>query len=703
LGAYLTLTKEAPTTTEIELRSENVLPTFSPENIVRLHWDAPRSFSLSRDPESPDHNRYFLGSGDGRPADEEAVRSLLRLLDLASFKRTLGKGSDLDSAKLGFDQPRLEMRIDAGPRSYRIVAGGDAPAPSNGVYLRVEGTNVETLTGVVDESVVSQLAKTEQEFLGGLVFPLARSETRSLKITSEKGEVRLVPDEHAFYLQPSSAQRVEADRALVDLIFFQLARTKMETYLESPPSPPMPVRIEQKGAQGDTYVAELGAPCPGDAESILVHRTKPDELIGCASRTVLAALTVEETRLRSLTATSMSPDEIDHVIIRSDKKSLDLMRDGEGYKLLSGRGNSFSREAGDEFLKGLSNTKLALVSAPPNGLKSTSEIIIKGQVRNTALSVEKERTDHTVEARLESFLAGDTLYLRRASDGLWFSVSESDKWLFLPDHEWARERKLTSFSLTQVERVKITLPDGASWEVKRTGESLLLSDSSPREADPTLARELFTSLVELEALRFLTPERPRPETGLLHVTFDVSESSAKKTWNLWIGGRVRGGYLAWSDLTEGTFVLPYGARLPFETPLNDRRLFRISLEEQQRLSIRTDGGEILFERHGGVLRSAGGEAQDDMIEPLAVALADLRVVSAAGPHPAARQIQRGKPQITVHATSRTKESGADSTVTLHLGAATVWQRISCRTAWIEGDQETYFVEEASLSPLRELL
>ena len=705
LGIYLTLTAESPTTSELELRTENVLPAFSEESIVALRWEVPQAFSLTRDRQSQDATRYFLGSADRRPADEEAMRSLLRLLDLASFRRTLGGGSQLKGANLGFEKPRMEMHIDAGPRSYRIVAGGKAPAPENSVYLKVEGTNVETKIGVVDESVVSQLIKTEQEFLGGLVFPLGRGETRSLKLTSEKGEVQLVPGEHAYFVKSSSGEKFEADRDLVDLIFFQLARVKMETYLESKSQVTMPVRVEQESAEGAKYIADLGAPCPGDPDSILVHRREPDELLGCASRTVLAALLIEESKLRSLTATSMSPDEIDHVVIRSPEKTLDVIRDGQEYKLVSAGQKPIERAAGDEFLKGLSRAKLVPIMKPDEELKATADITIKGQVRNTVLTREKDRTDHPTQVRLQVHQAGAHLYIRRESDASWLAVQESEKWLFLPDDAWARERRLTSFGEAQIDRVKITLPGGESWEVGREGERLVLtaSASASRAADPALARELFRTLAELEAHRYVTPALPRPQTGLLQINFDVNDAGSSKTWNLWIGSRIRGGYLAWSDLTEATFVLPLGARLPFETPLIDRRAFHLDLEEQQRFSIETENGEIVFERQAGVLRSVGGEANDDMLEPIEEGLDTLRVVSAAGKHPAARDIRRGKPDMTIRAVQRSDAQNEGKSLTLHFGSLAVWQGISCRTAWIEGEEEIYFIEEASLSPLHELL
>jgi hypothetical protein len=702
LGSYLVLTAETPTTTEMNLRAENVLPAFSAEGIVALHFSVPHAFTLTRAPDEGDTNRYVLKGADQRPADEEAVRGVLRLLDLASWKRTLGAGGHIESSKLGFERPSLELRIDAGPRSYRILAGAKAPAPAHSVYLKVEGTNVETAIGVVDESVVSQLQKTEQEFLGGLVFPLARSETLSLRLSSQAGEVHLVPSEDSFFLDVPDGKKRLADRELVDLIFFQLARTKMESYLETPPEGALPLLVEQKGKNGALYRAELGAPCPQDPNAILVHRTSPTRLLGCASRTVMAALRVERSRLLSRAVTALNPDEIDHVVTSSPEKSLDILRSDHEYKLLSQGGKLIPQKTGDEFMKGLSSAQLTLLEMPPEAPDAVGKISIKGQGRNTALSAERERTDHTVEEQLEVFQKGDDLYVHRSSDSAWLSVSERDKWLFLPDDTWTKERKLASFSLTSIARVKVTLPGGQSWEVLQEDEKPMLTDPS-RPADPALSRELFRTLAELEALRFDPKGRPRPPTGTLRVAFDVDEGAENKTWNLWVGERVQGGYLAWSDLTDSAFVLPLRARVPLELPLEDRRAFFVDAERLQRLEIETENRTALFERQGGVLRAAGGEANDDMVEPLTAALSALHVVSAGGKHPDARRIDRGEAEWTVHLTPESEGGAPGTPLTLHVGAPTVWQGISCRAGWIEGKPEMYFLEDATLSPLRELL
>lgn len=700
LGVYLVATADVPTQSEFLARANNVLPAFSPEDITEVRWSHPHEFSLERNTESPDTSDFFVGDGGNLRADNETVRSVLRLLDLASFERTLGSGAHTDLHKLGFDEPRVDLSVLAGPRSYRIVAGSKAPSPPGSVYLKVEGTNVDTRVGVVDESLVSELEKSEQEFLGGLVFPLARSETAELSILRENETVRLIPDEDAFFLGAATPPRILADRQLVDLIFFQLARTKIETYLDEAPAAATSVTVEQKGQEDVSYSAKFGAPCPGDPLSIVVHRTEPTEAIGCTSRSVLAAYLITEEELRSKTATEMNPDEIDHATLAYDDRTLDLIRDGHGYELLGEDRKPVSQEAGDEFLKALATSKHTLLEAKPEAASPVGRVTLKGQLRNTLLSREKDRTDHIYEAHLEVFGSERGLFLHRLTDDAWLEVSKEDQWPYLAHQSWAQDRKLTSFGPSDIERVTVTLPSGTSWTVKRHDTGFLLAGPPEKTADPSLSRELFDRIAGLEALRFITPPQPRPEAQLLHLNFDIESSAKLKTHDLWVGERVRGGYRAWSDLSSGTFVLPYGVRSLLERPLVDRRPLRIDLDEQQRIEIETEGRSFVFEREGGVLHARDGEATDEMIEPLSQALSALRVVSAAGAHPVAKSIHRGPTEIAIRTIARGPDGEASE---LRIGQATVWQGLSCRTAWLVGDDETFFVEQASMEELYGLL
>ncbi len=699
LGVYLATSADAPTQSELDARVDNVLPAFSPEDIIEIRWSHPHAFSIHKASEADSAMAYVMGNENGLETDEEAVRSLLRTLDLASFKRVLGSGAHVDADGLGFRSPRLELAIVAGPRSYRIVAGNEAPTPKGTRYLKVEGTNVDARVGVVEESLVLELEKSEQEFLGGLVFPLARSETAKLSIAHAGNTVRLAPDEDAFYVTARAGDRVLADRELVDLLFFQLARTKIETYLPNVPEAPMLATVRQTGTDGVTYTAKLGAPCPDQPLSITVHRTEPSELVGCAPRSVLAAYLVSQDELYSLTATEMNPDEIDHVTVQYEDRTLDLLRDGHGYALLGEDKKGVPSEAGDEFLEALATSRHSLEDARPEGAERVGRLTLKGQVRNTAVSAERDRSDHVYEGRLEIYSKGEALFLHRLADDSWLEVSEENEWPYLAYSGWARDRLLAHFSASELEEVTVVLPTGASWTVRREEGGFLLEDTEKNVADPSLSRDLFEQIASLEALRFITPPIPRPNEPLLHLRLDVVSSGTRKEHNLWVGGRVRGGYLGWSDLAEGTFVLPYGLRSLLERPLIDRRTLRIDLNDQDRVEIETDGRRFVFQREGGLLRATGGDATEDMLEPLTAALSSLRVISAAGDHPSAKNIERGEPVITI----RTKGKGEERALELHLGKAVVWQGLSSRTAWLRGSDETFFVEQSSMEELLELL
>src|SRR5690606_29964397 len=119
----------------------------------------------------------------GREVAADVVREVLSALELATWQRRLGEKVQASPAEFGFDRPQLEFRIEAGPRSYRLLFGSQAPGNPENIYLLVEGHSTASFGGLVKKDFLRALDKRRQEFLGGLVFPLLRSETSALTLT----------------------------------------------------------------------------------------------------------------------------------------------------------------------------------------------------------------------------------------------------------------------------------------------------------------------------------------------------------------------------------------------------------------------------------------------------------------------------------------------------------------------------------------
>src|SRR5690606_32288845 len=97
--------------------------------------------------------------------------------------------------------------------------------------------------------------------------------------------------------------------------------------------------------------------------------------------------------------------------------------------------------------------------------------------------------------------------------------------------------------------------------------------------------------------------------------------------SLWIGERTRGGHLAWSTVTKGTFVVSIPARLVFETPLLDRSPARLRPEDLDSLRIVDGDRKYSFVREAGLLRSDGGAATDDVVAPREDALRSIEIAA----------------------------------------------------------------------------
>lgn len=725
LGTYLLATGGAPTQAEMDARANNVFPAFIPEDIdaIRINKRGGQApLVLRRDRDAADQPAYFLGPKGTRRADEAAVAELISALDFATWNRRLSVQSAPDLEKFGLRDPELEVAVSAGPRSYRIVIGKVAPSPKGARYLLLDGNNVDTVLGVVRGEFLESLSRDEQEFRGTLLFPYSRRETTRLSIKRGEQSLSLRADPLGFLLEPlqaSSDGLLRADRTLTDLVFFQLARGKFETYLL--PSEVNDdqvgsfIEVTQQSSEGPTYQVRLGGDCSEDGLLTYAVRTKPDEATGCASKSILSAFEVDRERFVDRTAVPLNPDEIDHVTIELGGKKLDLIRRDAGYLLLSRNSESVEKESGDELLQTLARSRLTLIPAPDTTKMQKGSISVQGQSPLTAVSLGRASrgatrgtsdpgTDGVRQIDLDVYapLQGTDLFLHRQDDGAWLSVQPEERWAFLPDDTWAKNRTLTSFSPSEIQKVEILFEEEKRTEIQRSKEGFRFADSN-ETTDVALTRDLLLELAELKAVRFVSPALPRPEEAPLKVTFWRSEDGrpGEEEETIFVGDRVQGGHLAWSSLTDGTFVIPVHARLVFATPLIDRGKARIEPDDLDTLEIRTDGRVYSFERQAGLLRAKGGLATDALVHPLTDALRSITVVAAFERLPSELVASRSRSELTLEFTSVGQEKGDQRS--LHVGPITVFFGQSVRLAWFSGESTTFLLSAASLSDLDELL
>ena len=727
LGTYLVSTAGGPTSEEILARENNLFAAFSPETIRSITLrGGQHSVKLRKVPDEADPHLFFLGESGHMPADPAVIEEVLSTLEYATWRRTLPEEGARDLAKLGFESPRLELSINAGARSYRLLLGKPAEFPDQSLYARVQNESGQAVTGVVDDKLLDKLLRGEQEFRGNALFLYGRSETSALAIEQNETHLQLRADSLGFLTEQSSEdglEKIRAKRELSDLIFFQMARASISTFIDPTTAKSLiaddanAITVIQESHDAPRVSVRFGGRCPNDKLSTVAMRTAPDVVSGCVTRTILPALRISSEAIRDRSAAPLNPDEIDHVVIREKtphakrESKLDLIRSEDAFSLLSHDSERVELAAGQEFLEVLSTGVLDLVDSPPKDLKRSGEIVIKGQSLPTgAQSLDfvpngNQQDPLVQELHLELYREASAspaspLWVHRLDDGAWLTVPKSLDWAFSPNDTWAKDRHLLQIEPDDILEVTVSKPDG--WAQTLDTRENVVESAETVTADPLLSRRVLDELAHLEAVRFVAEDSSHAQAAM-EITFSVrANTQAEKrevTENkLWIGRRTRGGYLAWSSFTEGTFVIGLPTRSIFNAPWGSRAELQIDVASITQLTARADDRTYLFERQGESLRPNGGAAVEDMVAPLEEAIRAINVIARVTNHPDGRSLRRGKPQVSLKL-----ELDSGENFTVHIGSPAEWQGMNVHVAWREGEDGNFVIGKSSLDELLALL
>ncbi|GEM_PF-1609929 len=718
LGAYLFFSGGAPTQGEFQERIDNLFSAFLPDKIreIRLKTASQRPIILKKDLASNLPDTYFLGENGKNKANAEAVSTLLRTLEYATWERIVSEDSALSNQVLGFESPQLEARILAGPRSYRLLIGAQAPTPPHSVYARVEGKSIDTKTGVIQESLLIKLARGEQVFRGSRLFLTSRRNTQSLTIEKAKRRISLKADGLGFLLQPpqETTSALRADRTRSDLIFYQLARASIGQFVDldfakSAIEEDAQAVVVKMSSPGFPLVeVQFGGKCPHDNTSILALRLHPDKIAGCVPVSILGALHYTHSQLIDRHVFPLNSDEIDHIVIIEDSEKLDLIRKGENFQLLSRDSASLTPDIVRDFLDILSDRPLEYLNNPTNPRQGPiANIEVRGQSPSTFSSKRKEISEQKEalhELKAEIFRAEDqTLLVHRLDDGAWLRVPRPLKWAFTADDSWARSRQLLKVKEDEIVSFELKDRQGHIQRVGRTPTGFSFSPSRDELPDFPLVRRVLSELSGLQALRFITSIKRDPQQDLLRVEFKVRPLDHKKvrTEILWIGRPTRGGNLAWSTFTPGTFVLPSESLFVLSASLLDRAQLDLDPKYMVQLDITGKSRSYAFTRQAGLLIANGGEARDDMAGALEEALGSLQVLGTA--HRSLTEPSSKKKLLLRVRGQRKLANGDSKSFAFSIGKSESWEGQGAFVAWREQDNTTYFIARSGVEKLLQLL
>jgi len=641
-GGYLLATRDTPTDPALDGREQSLLPGFVSSELTALQFHGVQGeFKVAADPTRP--GEYVLAGDATGPVDVALVRELSSTLEFATFKRRFTSATDVPLAVRN-QGPQVTLHITSAGRSFEVrvyEATATSASSSDGeVYVSVHSADHDTW-GVASARLLSSLLRSKQEFRGNQLFPFSMTQTLGLRISDAQSHLELRGDDSGFLIEPVHKR---ADRTLSDVLFFQLAQAKLTQFIAAGEAKALVQAdalhktIVQHGA-GKSVTVLLGGNCPGDPTALVALRTTAPEIAGCAPRSLWAGLSLRADELVARTASTLNPDEVDHVVISGPQPSLDILRKGTDFVRLDADQQTLPSTATDEFLQVLTQGKLAFAQAPASVGPASRTVTVIGQTRAKTLTAEPwntNRPDSSAEATrqvIDIYERAGQVLAHRLDDDTWLDVPPSLAWAFAQDDTWTKSRVLLDVPAEQITQVRVMMTESTAvssreLSVVRNGSSFSLADASTA-ADQSLCRGVFEGLAQLSAQRYLAEKSPPERIWYrVHITRAGQAPSAE----LIVGQRVRGGYQAWFSLAQTQFVLDEEMALRLATPLFDRSPAQVDPDAYAALQLKSGGREILLKRVAGELypESAGMSADD--VAPLLEALRGLSILAHLPDH-----------------------------------------------------------------------
>ncbi|HSC86988.1 MAG TPA: DUF4340 domain-containing protein [Polyangiaceae bacterium] len=722
LGAVLWSTRDRASSGELMARENNLFITFSRDQLTRLTLGAAperRGWTLRKNARAG----YSLGENGGPEAEPAAVDELLRALDFASWIRRIDAESvDLDS--FGFRAPRAELTLESPRGTWRLLIGGPAPTPVGSSYAEVRGADGTPSFGVVSDELLRRVAVDERAFRGGLLLPYAKSELRELSLRGPSGEISLVADSAGFRL---GAGGPRADRDTVDRALFQLARVTAGEFLDDAAAERAQagaterVLVREVPRQGAAVVVTLGGACPGHDDQLIVRRTEPDRLASCFARNVLTSLDRAPAHWQDVTLSPLNADELDHVLVRSPRGTVELVRKNAAFELRGSQERAVALEPGNAFLTALTETRgtlreQAVPSRPADGsvlLVGASPWASGAPRGNDAelgagtdgAGTDADATDRAipsdghpeVRTELDLWFEADRVVVLRKDDGQRLEFARGDVWFLEGDPSFARDKVLAPARADRLVALHLSTQDGAQLTLRSSQGAWQLAEPRGYSLDQQALSAQLRELTALPVERFVA-EAPdlRPRTR-----WELEESDGTRRV-LTLGQRVAGGYLARLDGEASAFVLaPQTARLLEGLPL-DSSSFYVDPHAVEELELSTPQGTWKLRRSGERLVSSGGLASAELGDLLSEALLALKPLGVAHLGKAApsegleRPVLRLRAQLVLADGTRREVELAFGSAAPYPGAAALWARDRAIDA-------TYFVDHAAVQQLLDAL
>lgn len=680
------MTDDEPTTTDLEARANNLIPSFPREELVSISARAGTGSWTLTIAAAPDggRNEYRLRAPDPLEADSDAVDALIRTLELAGAVRRL-EAAEADRAVLGLTKPRAVLEVVFEHARYEIRVGNEALTPADTTYVEVATQNGSTVH-LVRTDLTQELLLPTDALRPRSALPVTLGEALEFEWSQGDSKVSLERKGPSFF--DENKQRVRRDS--LERLGLELERVKIEQFLESsvaeralaPDASALRVKLTTKDR---SLAFRAGGSCPNQPHLEVLIRTAPSEAAGCVAKG-LRQLFVETTgALLDNTPFALRTDEVEALHLVRGSEVLELTRAESGFRLKAQGNLEVALEAGNTRLDALTRTTAERVTQPSSALGLDKPA---GRLRLSSTVIDGvPRFEESVD--IGAPRADGRLPVRRSTDGVTLLVPADAAWAYAADSTLLKPRRLLEFGPSELSSLTIRAT-GTEQKLVRAGDAFQLVEPQGHQHDPSLVLDLVQALGTLNADRWVS-DVSEPKHGLgdpQAVLLLELGGKAPKRIELRLGARTSGGVFASIDTIPGTFVLPRTFANQATTLLLSRSAFTTDPAELSLIVLESSGRSVTLERRGEGFSASDSALAPAAVERLVQAVANLRPEYAV--HTGKPRANEGfdKPSLLVR---MTEASGRQRVV--RVGATDTHRGIAVYFVRTDGVDATYVIDE----------
>jgi hypothetical protein len=634
LGAFgvVWATRDAPTTSEISARRQQLLSELTRAKLERLEFSQGRqTLELERE-----GSEFRIVKPWPERADIASVNKWLTAADMASVERP-ADGISAEQAGFGPDAYRVTL-TEAG-RRQTLTLGGPAPSPTGARYAKLERGG-RSLVYVVRGSVASELEVPLDSFRETRMLEYGKRELKRITLERPGSKIELEQREHsAFFVRVGAAWELARPAAL-RAILEQLARLSSELFVEPEQAraaldaTALRLKLEPLEPRAGTVSITLGGHCPKAEQQVLLLREQPGRTprAGCLAASVLQNLTLENEALRLRGPFAAETDEVEELYVARGAQKLDLARADKAFKLRAPSSSEVALQVGNQRIAAVLQAEGELGASDPDAA-------FDGELR-VQVAGGDEASHREERVLLGKPRADKSVCFKRLADDVTRCVKSELARELEPDARALRSLSVFDFAPSQLVSLSVQAGPLRQRLVRRDDGSYQLQDPKGFAYDAARVADLVQRLGTLEARRWAGSNEESAfglEQPALRVSLQLSGEATPR--ELVIGARSSDGRYARSSQDPGVFVLGAELFATLEEPLIDHGLCPFEEAELAQLTY-----------HPGVQkpRNAGPQLRE--------ALLALRATRALHLGPALAAEGLSPPQLTIEYGARDGKS-----------------------------------------------